>query len=206
MPLDCLGENKGSNCFCLFLIMSIEDRVYRTCTYIAADWTGDNDLVEKLKEWNRNDNLGLSFTDAHDLSQSRDDSNPCSIKQNLRKRLNVSKVFVLIVGDKTNSLTKGSCRFCSQYESPFYGSPYCRKYYSLDHRSFIEYECEMALKDYKEGLLKRIVVIYNGKRIPDKTKCPEALRYIGTHIGSDVINSAGRLCWNYSSIKGAICG
>lgn len=186
--------------------MSINDRVYRTCTYIAADWTGDKTMVDKLVEWNRNDHLGLSFTDAHDLSQSRDSSNPCSIKQNLRKRLNVSKTFVLIVGEKTNSLTKGSCRYCPQYESPFYGSPYCRKYNSLDYRSFIEYECEMALKDYRDGYLKRIVVIYNGRITPDKMKCPEVLRFIGIHISSDKINSAGRLCWNYSAIKEAICG
>lgn len=107
--------------------MSINDRVYRTCTYIAGDWTGDRDLIDKLKEWNNSDKLGLSYTDAHDLTQSRDSSNPCSIKQNLRKRLNVSKSFVLIVGNKTDSLTKGSCRFCDNYVHPYWGSHIAKK-------------------------------------------------------------------------------
>ena len=77
--------------------MSIEDRVYRTCTYLAGDWTGDKDLIDKLHEWNKNDKLGLRFIDVHDLTQSRDTSNPCSIKQSLRKRLNITKTFVMIV-------------------------------------------------------------------------------------------------------------
>ena len=185
--------------------MSIDERVYRTCTYIAGDWTGDKDLVDQLKSWNTNNHLGLSYTDAHDLTQSRDTSHPCSIKQNLRKRLNVSKAFVLIVGDKTYSLTKGSCRFCPQYEHPAFGMPRCKSGLNLDYRSFIEYECDMALKDYNAGKIKKIVVIYNGRRTVDKTKCPAALRSVGTHIASDCLNAEGKLCWNYGAIKSAIC-
>ena len=186
--------------------MSIDDRVYRTCTYIAGDWTGDRNLIDKLDEWNRDSYLGLHFTDAHDLTQSRDTSHPCSIKQNLRKRLNVSKSFVLIVGDKTTSLTKGSCRYCPQYMNYLYGSPYCRSYGTIDYRSFIEYECEMALKDYNAGLIKKIVVIYNGCLAPIYSRCPDTLRDVGKHIGSDTYNVSGQRCWDYYAIKNAICG
>ena len=71
--------------------------VYRTKTYIAADWTGDKGAVEQLHKWNDNKYLTLSFTDAHDLTQSSDSSLNCSIKSSLKKRMDVSKTFVLIV-------------------------------------------------------------------------------------------------------------
>ena len=38
--------------------------VYRTRTYIAADWDGDHDAVEQLHKWNESKYWGLSFTDA----------------------------------------------------------------------------------------------------------------------------------------------
>lgn len=88
--------------------------VYRTRTYIAADWDGDRDVVEQLHKWNDSNYWGLSFPDAHDLQQSRDSSLPCSIKSSLKKRMDGSKRFVLIVGDSTNSVTKGSCQYCKR--------------------------------------------------------------------------------------------
>ena len=65
---------------------------------------------------------------------------PCSIKRSLRERLDASKTFVLVVGDKTKDLTKGGCRYCVSY-SP-YGA--CHRSGLVDHRGFIEYECEYA--------------------------------------------------------------
>ena len=62
---------------------------------------------------------------------------PCSIKRSLRERLDASKTFVLVVDDKTKDL---SCRYCVSY-SP-YGA--CHRSGLVDHRSFIEYECEYA--------------------------------------------------------------
>lgn len=73
--------------------------VYRTRTYIAADWDGDRDAVNQLHKWNDSNYWGLSFSDAHNLQQSRDSSLPCSIKSSLKKRMDGSKRFVLIVGD-----------------------------------------------------------------------------------------------------------
>lgn len=67
-----------------------------------------------------------------------------------------------MVGDKTASLTKGGCRYCSKYVSPLYGTPHCFGYGTIGHRSFIEYECQMALKDFNAGFIKKLVVIYNG--------------------------------------------
>ena len=60
---------------------------YRTRTYIAADWTGDIEVVDQLRKWNDSNYWGLSFTDAHDLTSARDTSLPCTIKESLRERL-----------------------------------------------------------------------------------------------------------------------
>ena len=81
---------------------------YRTKTYIAGDWTGNQDLISKLYQWNDSDRWALHFVDAHDLTQARDSSLPCSIKRSLAQRLDASKTFVLVVGSQTNALTKGS--------------------------------------------------------------------------------------------------
>lgn len=178
--------------------------VYRTKTYIAGDWTGDSDLISKLEEWNNNESLQLSFVNVHEVTQSNDDSLNCSIKKSLRKRMSVSKTFVLIVGEKTKGLRSGSCSTCRYYYSLFQQA-YCQRNKNVDNRSYIEFECEMALKDYLDGKLKKIVVIYNGLTTPDYTRCPSILLGVGKHIGSDRIEGGTRF-WDYIGIKNAICG
>ena len=93
--------------------------VYRTKTYIAGDWTGDSDLITKLDEWNKRDNLALSYVNVHEVTQSNDDSSNCSIKRSLRKRMSISKTFVLIVGKTTRSLRSGACFLCKSYNPGF---------------------------------------------------------------------------------------
>lgn len=187
--------------------MSIDDFVYRTKTYIAGDWTGDSDLIQKLDEWNKNNHLALSYVNVHEVTQSSDNSSNCNIKKSLRKRMSISKTFVLIVGNKTRSLRSGACSQCKSYNPglPLINiSAFCLKGYPIDNRSFVEYECEMALKDFNEGNLKNIVVIYNGLTAPDYNRCPSVLKGVGTHIGSDVIEDGVRK-WAYPRIKKAIC-
>lgn len=185
--------------------MSIDDMVYRTKTYIAGDWTGDRDLIDKLEEWNKNNYLALHYVNVHEVTQSSDDTLNCNIKRSLRKRMSISKTFVLIVGKKTTLLRSGACSLCQYYSSPNYFFPAsCRKGYPVDDRSYVEYECEMALKDYRAGELKNIVIIYNGLTQPNYNLCPPALRGIGTHIGSDVFED-GVHKWAYKRIKNAIC-
>lgn len=166
---------------------------YRTKTYIAGDWTGDQDLIAKLYEWNDNDDLMLHFVDAHDLTQSSDSSLNCSIKDNLSIRMDASKTFVLIVGDKTKTLKAGSCSCCRHYS---YSSG-CDKGWSTSKRSFIEYECDKAVRD---GL--KIVVIYNSAYVI-KSRCPDVVANKGSHIaGYSWVNGFKR--WNYTAIKNAI--
>ena len=187
-------------------IMAIDDCKYRTRTYIAGDWTGDFDLINQLHEWNDNNHLNLNFVDVHELTQSSDNTLNCNIKKSLRKRLNITKTFVLIVGEHTSAVTSGACFICKYYRKWHTIPPSCIKDYSIDNRSYIQYECEMALKDYKSGRLRNIVVIYNGLINPIKDRCPELLKDVGIHIGSDSRNDKGELCWNYAEIKDAILG
>lgn len=171
--------------------------MYRTQTYIAGDWTGDSDLINKLIEWNKSDHYNLHFSDVHNKIQSRDTSLYCSIKKSLATRLDMSKTFVLIVGQKTDLLTKGSCQYCSKYISYL---AKCNAGGYIDYRSYIEFECQKAKRD---GL--KIVVIYNYLNI-HREKCPECLRYVGTHIPAYYRAVDGKEYWNYSAIKSAING
>ncbi len=167
---------------------------YRTRTYIAADWTEDHDAVEQLHKWNDNNYWSLSFTDAHDLMQAKDSSLNCSIKKSLKQRLDASKTFVLIVGKYTSSLRSGKCSYCYRYHSVMHT---CSAGYSVDNRSFIEYECEKAIE---AGI--NIVVLYNSTQVL-RTKCPEAIRSYGTHIPMKHWTSGG-IDWDYQAVKKAL--
>ena len=166
---------------------------YRTRVYIAADWDEDKDAVDQLHYWNESGYYNLSFTDAHDLMQARDSSLNCSIKRSLKARMDASKTFVLIVGDKTASLRSGSCTYCPSKNS--FGN-YCARGYTLDQRSYIEYECDQAIE---AGI--KIVVLYNSWQV-DRNKCPQVLRARGIHIPMRSWNHM----WNYKEIKMAIQG
>lgn len=168
--------------------------VYRTKTYIAADWTDDSDAIEQLHKWNNNKHLTLSFTDAHDLTQARDTSLNCSIKSSLKNRMDISKTFVLIVGKKTIKLRSGSCSLCGSYNS-WTGA--CARGYRVDKRSYIEYECDKAVE---AGI--KIVVLYNACSV-DKDKCPSSVRNKGTHIAM-CYRKDGQEYWNYCAVRGAL--
>ena len=69
---------------------------YRNKTYIAADWDHDKNAVEQIYKWKDSDHWSLDFHDAHEITQARDTSLPCSIKRSLKERMDSSKLFVLI--------------------------------------------------------------------------------------------------------------
>ena len=173
----------------------------RTKTYIAADFDHDIDAVDQLYYWKNNKFLSFDFQDAHDLTQARDTSLYCSIKKSLRLRLNESKTFVLIVGEHTDSLTKGGCQFCQSYNSWTYS---CVRGYTVDYRSYIQYECEMARQDYLSGEMSKIVVLYKSTSV-DRGLCPESIRYHGIHIPMIYYSLADRMYyWDYQAVKKAL--
>lgn len=169
--------------------------IYRTKTYIAGDWTGDKNAIDQLYRWNNSKYWGLTFTDAHELTQAKDTSLNCSIKRSLKERMDASKTFVLVVGDKTASLTAGSCRYCNSYNS---WTISCARGHYVDFRSYIEFECEKAVE---AGI--KIVVLYNST-IVSRSKCPEAVRYKGVHVSMIYKGIDGKYYWDYDSVKKAM--
>lgn len=169
--------------------------VYRTKTYIAGDWDHDHDAVEQIYKWKNGNKWSLDFHDAHELKQARDTSLPCSIKASLKSRLDASKTLVLIVGDHTDSITKGSCQFCNEYSSYF---NLCYNNRVIDKRSFVKFECEKAV----EANIK-IVVLYKSTTI-DRSKCPDAVRHLGTHAKMIYKGTDGKYYWDYDSVKKAL--
>lgn len=166
---------------------------YRTRTYIAADFDHDKDAVDQLYKWNDSKYWSLSFSDAHDLQTSSDNSLYCSIKASLKYRMDGSKTFALIVGEHTNKITKGGCQNCGSYNSYTYA---CARGHSVDYRSYIRYECEKAME---AGI--KIIVLYKSTKV-DKSKCPEVIRNIGTHIAM-VYHENGKYYWDYQAVKKA---
>ena len=104
-----------------------------------------------------------------------------------------SKTFVLIVGAHTKSITKGGCQYCGSYNSHSYS---CARGYTVDYRSYIEYECDKAVE---AGI--KIIVLYNGIRV-DKNKCPNAVRNLGYHTPM-IYYSDGKYYWDYGAVKKA---
>jgi hypothetical protein len=168
--------------------------VYRTKTYIAADWDGDSNAVEQLKKWNDSEKWSLSFTDVHEAAQSSDDSLNCSIKASLAKRMDISKTFVLIVGSGTKSRRSGECTYCTNF-----GNGKCKTGHTVSNDSFIEYECKKAVRD-SENI--KLVVLYNAATV-DKSKCPDAIKAYSTHAPMQKMQD-GKHYWDYQSVKEAM--
>lgn len=169
---------------------------YRTRTYIAGDWTGDADLIQQIRAWNKSNYWGLDFIDAHDFTSASDDDLFCSIKSSLAGRMDTSKTFVLIVGDKTKDLRAGSCTYCRSYNAYLRS---CARGHSLSSKSYIEYECDKAIRDKL-----RIVVIYNSN-VVSKHKCPASIQNYGMHLPAYQCIGRSKF-WNYEEIRKAIMG
>lgn len=182
---------------------------YRTRTYIAGEWTGDSDAIDQLYKWNEGDKWSFHFSDVHKNKQCYDSSMPCTIKDSLRTRMNGSKTFVLVVGNDTATTRKGSCAYsnCANKEYDYWQTKYiCKvvgKTYST--QSFIDYECQLAYNAWLHGNMK-IVVLYNASTV-NKSKCPEILKNIGTHVSMKSYNLyLGRYVYDYQKVRTAIEG
>lgn len=161
-------------------------------TYVAGAWDEDEKAIEKLYEWNYSDYFSLEFDNIHDYYNCRDDSRTCSIKSNLSERMNKCNMFILIVGSKTDTVTRGACYNCDNYRRSFVG-PYCAANGSISNKSFIDFECDKAKRKHENKEIK-ILVLYNSSTI-DRNKCPESVRYIGIH---KEMKSFGH--WDYQKV------
>lgn len=79
---------------------------YQNKTFVSFD--GDSDMVyyRLMQAWKQNDGINFNFYNAHDVNTARDSSQEESIKAQLAERMRNSKVFVLLVGERTRYLTK----------------------------------------------------------------------------------------------------
>lgn len=169
--------------------------IYRTRTYIAADFDNDRDAVDQLEKWNNNNDLALTFSNAHDLQCSRDTSLYCTIKKSLAYRMSGSKLFVLIVGDHTDTISKGGCQFCNSYNSY---TQSCARRHHIDYRSYIKYECDLAIKAHLP-----IIVLYNDTQVHCE-KCPKSVRYLGVHTQMVYYDyQSHQYYWDYQAVKDA---
>lgn len=79
---------------------------YRNKTFVSFDGDSDMSYYRLMQAWKQNDGITFNFYDAHDLNTARDSSQEASIKAQLAERMRNSKVFVLLVGERTRYLTK----------------------------------------------------------------------------------------------------
>jgi len=79
---------------------------YRNKTYICFDADTDMKHYNLMCAWKENDRIAFNFHNAHDLNALRSTSNEGTIKRKLRERLQNTKVFIVLVGEKTKRLYK----------------------------------------------------------------------------------------------------
>ncbi|MFA5687541.1 MAG: TIR domain-containing protein [Kiritimatiellales bacterium] len=79
---------------------------YRNKTFVSFDADSDMHYYRLMTAWKQNDGFSFNFYDAHDLCQARDSSKEESIKAQLAERLRNSKMFLLLIGEKTRYLHK----------------------------------------------------------------------------------------------------
>ena len=79
---------------------------YRNKTYISFDGDEDIHYYRLMTAWKAHDGFSLNLHNAHDLNTARDSSQEESIKRQLRERFAISKLLVVLIGEKTRLLTK----------------------------------------------------------------------------------------------------
>ena len=78
---------------------------YKNKVYVSRDADSDIIYYRLMQAWKQTDGSLFSFSDAHDINNIYDKSEE-SIKAGLQERFRNSKVFVLLVGEKTKYLYK----------------------------------------------------------------------------------------------------
>ena len=79
---------------------------YQNKTFVSFDGDSDMAYYRLMQAWKQNDNINFNFYNAHNINTSRDSSQEESIKAQLAERMRNSKVFILLVGERTRYLTK----------------------------------------------------------------------------------------------------
>ena len=117
--------------------------------------------------------------------------------------MSLSKTFILIVGQHTNEVTKGACynNGCGGYIRLLLSNPYCRYGYSINNKSYIQYECDLAIREDA-----KIIVLYKSVNV-ERNLCPEVVRYRGIHIAMKCRKNTiygSYIDWDYQAVKNAV--
>ena len=79
---------------------------YRNKVYVAFDADSDIHYYRLMQAWKQNDNTSFDFNNAHDDHSIMTWSSEETIKANLRRRFQDTRLFILLVGEKTKYLYK----------------------------------------------------------------------------------------------------
>jgi hypothetical protein len=79
---------------------------YTNKTYVAFDADNDIRYYRLMQAWKQSDHTNFNFYDAHDLTNLMKWSTEETIKASLQERLRSTKVFILLIGEKTKFLHK----------------------------------------------------------------------------------------------------
>lgn len=79
---------------------------YRNKTFVSFDGDTDMRYYRLMQAWKQNDGIEFNFYNAHDINAARDTSQEASIKAQLAERMRNTKIFILLVGERTRYLTK----------------------------------------------------------------------------------------------------
>ena len=79
---------------------------YRNKIYVAFDADSDIRYYRLMQAWTQNDHTSFNFNNAHDDNRIMPWSSEETIKENLRQRFLDTKLFVLLVGERTKYLYK----------------------------------------------------------------------------------------------------
>jgi len=74
---------------------------YRNKTYVCFDADNDIRYYRLMQAWKQNDNTDFDFFNAHDLNIINPDDSEDTKKRKLRERLKNSKIFIVLVGERT---------------------------------------------------------------------------------------------------------
>jgi len=77
---------------------------YKNKTYVAFDADSDIRYYHLMQAWKQKDNSSFNFYNAHDSNNIWDQSMEQTIKRRLKERFIDTKIFVLLVGEKTKFL------------------------------------------------------------------------------------------------------
>jgi hypothetical protein len=118
---------------------------YRNKTYIAFDADSDIRYYRLMTAWRQNDHTDFNFYNAHDLTNIWQHSSEESIKRSLRERLHNTKIFVLLVGEKTKFLhrfVKWEIEIAQKMDLPII-------VVNLNGKRSLDYDyCPLILKNY----------------------------------------------------------